>query len=336
MMEPQRLSSPGPIADHSWLPEGFVAGQPLPATILGGVTDLSDQARRDILGLIGPRPHHFLTTLLVTWLTIVGIIWLAVAIAEPVVSLLAIIAIATRQNLLGLLVHEQSHCLGWRAKWGDIVANVFAGWPLIVLSVEGYARVHLAHHKYYFTRDDPDFMRKNGPDWTFPMTLRHLARLCAADALGLNVLRFVKGKNTQSGGAVVRKPSVPGWVRLAYYAVAAVGLTYFQLWTIFLVYWVVPLVTVLQVIVRFGAICEHKYNVLSTDVVDSTPVIVPRWWERLLLPNLNFTYHIYHHLFPGVSYRYLPRVHAIFVREGLVAPGSVFHGYAAYIRRHVI
>jgi fatty acid desaturase len=67
-------------------------------------------------------------------------------------------------------------------------------------------------------------------------------------------------------------------------------------------------------------------------VAESTPIIIPRWWERLLLPNLNFTYHIYHHWYPRIPFIYLTDVHAIFDREGLVENKNVFHGYVPYLR----
>ncbi len=63
-----------------------------------------------------------------------------------------------------------------------------------------------------------------------------------------------------------------------------------------------------------------------------SPVIVNTWWEKLLLPNLNFTLHPYHHYFPAVSYSNLPRVHEIFMKEDLVNKGMFFKGYGAYWR----
>ena len=120
--------------------------------------------------------------------------------------------------------------------------------------------------------------------------------------------------------------------RLAFYAVAAIVLTATNLWAVFLIYWLLPLATVLQVIVRWGAICEHKYNLINPSLPESTPIIELRWWDKLLLPNLNFTMHIYHHWYPRVPYADLPRVHEIYKREGLVADENVFHGYWAYLR----
>ena len=75
---------------------------------------------------------------------------------------------------------------------------------------------------------------------------------------------------------------------------------------------------VLPVIVRFSAICEHKYNVLGGKLEESTATIILSWWERMLLPRLHFNYHIYHHYYPGVAFTNLPNVHALFEKEGLV------------------
>jgi fatty acid desaturase len=121
-------------------------------------------------------------------------------------------------------------------------------------------------------------------------------------------------------------------IRPLYYISWAILFFYFQIWHLFLLYWFLPFISFFQLIVRWGAICEHKYNVPSTDLVETTPIIILSWWERLLLPNLNFSYHLYHHFSPGISWSNLPKVHAIYAREGLVKDENVFHGYADYFR----
>jgi fatty acid desaturase len=121
-------------------------------------------------------------------------------------------------------------------------------------------------------------------------------------------------------------------VRPLYFVLVAATLTLTGAWGLFLLYWVLPIVTLSQVIVRWGALCEHKYNLPGASVAESTPLIVLSWWERLLLPNLNFAMHPYHHYFPGVSFSLLPRIHEIYCREGLVNQENVFRGYSAYFR----
>jgi len=302
-----------------------------PFGVLGDRQSLSSAVRSEIMTLTGPRPRPFLLTALYAWAVIIGVIWWAVEAQSAWVTLFAVVIVATRQNMLALLVHDQAHCLGFPARPGDLIANLLAGYPLLLLTVEGYAQVHLSHHKYFFTEKDPDFLRKSGPEWTFPMPGRRLGKLLLTDLLGLNVLRMIKGKKLQ-GEAFKRPHPTPKWVRLTFYACLAGVLTVTHAWGVFLTYWVVPLLTVFQVIVRWGAICEHKYNLPNASIAESSPIIVPRWWEKLLLPNLNFTLHPYHHFFPGVSFSALPKVHAIFCREGLTDDNHVFHGYASYLK----
>ena len=299
--------------------------------LLGERQALPTSARSEILALGGPRPWPFLRAAFFAWAVIFGAIWWAAVASSVWVSLLAVFIVATRQNVLGLLVHEQAHCLGFPARRGDLIANLLAGYPLLVLTVENYAQVHLSHHKYFFTDKDPDFLRKSGPDWTFPMSAWRFARLLLSDLVGLNVWRLLKGKRLE-GNAFKRPHPTPKWIRLTFYGAVAIALTATNTWHLFLLYWLLPLVTVFQVIVRWGGICEHKYNLRNASIGDSSPIIVPRWWQMLLLPNLGFTLHPYHHLFPGVSYSYLPRVHEIFCSVGLIDDTRVFHGYGAYLK----
>jgi fatty acid desaturase len=304
---------------------------PLPPAVKGDRQYLSAPAQSEIAALQGARPRAFTLQLVFAWLVIFGVIAWAVYLDTLWATIVAILVVATRHNVLGLLVHDQAHFLGYRGRYGDLVVDLFTAYPLIVLSVEGYAQVHLAHHRDYFGDSDPDFARKSGEEWSFPKTPLETAKLFLADLTGINTLRLIRGKRPASGNLpFVRRYPVPKWVRPLYFVLLAVALTVTGAWGLFLLYWVLPIVTVSQVIVRWGAICEHKYNLKGASVADSTPLIVLSWWERLLLPNLNFAMHPYHHYFPGVSFSLLPKIHEIYCREGLVNHENVFRGYRAY------
>ena len=306
---------------------------PLPLAVKGDKETLSQAVVAEISQLNGARPLAFTFQLVGAWAVILGIVLWATYVDAILATVIAIIVVATRHNVLGLLVHEQAHLLGYRGKYGDLLVNLFAAYPLLVLTVEGYAQVHLAHHRDYFSEKDPDFLRKSGEEWSFPKTPRETAKLFLADIVGINTLKLVRGK-TQSpqGFAFARRYRVPAWVRPIYFVVLAGVLTWTEAWGIFLLYWVLPILTVSQLIVRWGAICEHKYNLPGALVPESTPLILLGWWERLLLPNLNFAMHPYHHFFPGVSFSQLPKVHEIYCREGLINHENIFLGYAAYLR----
>lgn len=303
----------------------------LPPVLKGDNSNLSEQARNEIRALSGAKPLPFVLQVAGAWAVIIVTIALAIHIDKLWITLLALPIIATRFNILALLVHEQVHQLGLRGRYGDIVANILTAYP-IGITVEDYARVHLSHHKYYFTENDPDFSRKSGQDWTFPMPALHLTKLLLSDLCGLSFLKLLKGKQLENKQIYNRLHPSPKWLRPAFYIGLAALLTYFALWPIFLIYWLLPLLTIFPLIVRFGAVCEHVYGKYKAGIIESSPLIMPRWWEKLLLPNLNFTLHAYHHFFPGISWSHLPKVHKIFERENLVNEEAKFYGYWMYLK----
>lgn len=291
--------------------------------------ELTDQVNQ----LAGPRPVSFTITLLSAWAVIFGAIGLAQWIGTWWAALGAILIVATRMNVLALLVHDQVHLLGYRHRFGDLLVNLFCAYPLVILTVEDYAQIHLAHHRDYFTPDDPDHMRKSGPEWSFPKSRPEFLKIALRDVLGLNILALARGKRERTGRIRFVRPGYnPKWLRPVYFLLVIALLIYTGTWQLALLYWVLPLLTVMQLIVRWGAICEHEYNREGAAVMETTPLIELRWWEKLLLPNLNFSLHIYHHYFPGVAFSRLPLIHRMFKAAGLVDEQAVFKGYGAYFR----
>jgi fatty acid desaturase len=123
------------------------------------------------------------------------------------------------------------------------------------ISLEGYRQIHLAHHRHYFTDDDPDYCRKHGSEWTFPKRATELITILLGDLLGRKVWQVNRGKQAAPPSGLRRRQGSRG--RVAYYAAFAGALTVLGVWPCFLLYWILPLLTVLQVIVRWGALCEH-------------------------------------------------------------------------------
>lgn len=308
------------------------AGRPLRPAVLGDARDLSPVSRREILALSGARPARFGLELVWTWSVIGALIALGVNAHNVIVSAVCVLLIGTRQMALALLLHEQVHRLGWRSKYADWTINVFAVFPLFVTTVEDYAKVHLSHHKYCFTKDDPDFLRKAGDEWTFPMRPAKLLGIVARDITGMNIVRLIRGKTAHKTTEFTRRHPTPAWLRIGFFVAAASALTAVGGWSVFLVYWMLPILTVTQVMVRWIAICEHEYNVEHGIIAETTPLIVLRWWQKLLAPDLNFGLHAYHHMHPGVSFANLPKVHKIYQREGLVDESAIFRGQGAYLR----
>ena len=306
--------------------------KPLRPAVLADASALSPYARRQIMVLSGARPIRYAAELVFTWASIAAFIAAGVHFDSIIVTLLAIFLIGTRQMSLALLLHEQVHRLGLRSKYADWLINIFAVYPLFVTTVEDYAKVHLSHHKYCFTKDDPDFLRKAGEEWTFPKTAGQLLTIALRDLTAMNLVRLIRGKTAHKTEEFTRRNPSPKWLRIGFFIAAAAALTWLGGWTIFLVYWVIPAMTVTQLLVRWIAVCEHQYNVENGTIHETTPLIQLSWWQRLLMPDLNFGYHCYHHMHPGVSFSNLPKVHAIYQGEGLVDESAIFKGQGAYLR----
>ncbi len=305
---------------------------PLRPAVLAEASALSTDARREIMALSGARPARFVAELVFTWASIAAFIAAGVYVDNLAVTLFCIFLIGTRQMALALLLHEQVHRLGMRSKYADWFINVFAVYPLFVTTVEDYAKVHLSHHKYCFTQDDPDFLRKAGDEWTFPKSLGQLIMIAVKDLTAMNLVRLIRGKTAPRTDEFTRRNPSPAWLRIGFFVAAAGVLTALGGWTVFLIYWVVPAMTVTQLMVRWIAVCEHEYNIENGTIHETTPLIQLTWWQRSLMPDLNFGLHAYHHMHPGVSFANLPKVHQIYKREGLVDESAIFHGQGAYLK----
>ena len=155
--------------------------QPLPPALRGDKQALSAEGRKEHNSLSRRSPRAFLTQLFLAWAVIIAVIALAVDLNTICMTLLAVVVVATRQNILGLLIHEQTHCLGFKSKQGDLLVNLLTAYPMLLVTLEGYAQVHLSHHRFYFSEKDPDILRKTGPEWTFPMPAKQLLRLFVTD-----------------------------------------------------------------------------------------------------------------------------------------------------------
>lgn len=282
--------------------------------------------------LSGDRPLRFCTELAFAWLLIAVFIVVGLYADNAAVTLLCIFLISTRQMVLALLLHEQVHRLGLRSRYADWLVNMFAVYPLFVTSVESYAKVHLSHHKYFLTKQDPDFIRKSGDEWTFPKPFRKFLILVARDITAMNVVGFIRGKSGFSTDEFTRRHPTPKLLRISFFITVAAVLTAAGGWKVFLIYWVIPALTFFQLMVRWIAVSEHQYNIENGSVHQTTPLVKLTWWQQILTPDLNFGLHAYHHIHPGVSFANLPKIHQIYVQDGLVNERAIFYGQGQYLR----
>jgi fatty acid desaturase len=91
----------------------------------------------------------------------------------------------------------------------------------------------------------------------------------------------------------------------------------------YLVLWVLPLVTVVQAILRLRAIAEHGATTdFSSPLTAARTNVAPAWIEWLIFPH-HVNYHVEHHLYASVPHYNLRAVHDEMVKRGVLDGAEV-------------
>jgi fatty acid desaturase len=255
---------------------------------------------------------------------------------------LSVLAIGVQQHALFILAHDAAHYRLFRSRGlNDAVGRAIgmAGG----ISMCTYRVIHRLHHNNLYTEEDPDTAIHGG----YPRGVAYLWKKLAQDLAGLNAWKTFAyffgapalNRDTQRAARPLddTSPALRAaarrdrWLVVAFHAAAPL-----VAWSLggavalvqYLVLWVLPMLTVLQPILRLRAIAEHG---AVTDL--SSPLTAARsnrttgtWGNRvgraLLFPH-HVNYHLEHHLYPAVPHYRLPALHALLQEKGALAGAEV-------------
>src|SRR5258708_32044453 len=116
--------------------ELYEIGTPLPAALKVSRAELPEDVLKAIRPLMRPDPRGYFLQWLAAWLSIVVAIGAAIHFDNVYLTAAVIFFVATRQNLLALLMHEQTHWLGSRSNWADYFCELLVAYPPMV-TLEG-------------------------------------------------------------------------------------------------------------------------------------------------------------------------------------------------------
>lgn len=223
--------------------------------------------------------------------------------------IVSVFFIGARLLALGLLMHESVHGLiSKNTTVNDVLAEVFCAWPLFI-SMRSYRIKHLAHHRYLNTDEDPDYIAKHDENWKFPMSAKKFFSIILVQFSGLGVFETLK---VMSGKQVKRKkeptPIAYTIARISFYIVVFGIFLYFNQGMWLLLYWIIPFATWTQVANRLRRIAEHS-SIEGMDHSMQTRTTKHNWFIRLFFAPKNISLHNEHHLYPGVPYYHLPKLH---------------------------
>ncbi len=256
--------------------------------------------------------------------------------------ILSIIAIGIAQHGIFILAHEAAHYRLFANRAVNDAAGRLIGMAGGV-SMCTYRVTHRLHHNNLYTTQDPDTAIHGG----YPRGKAYLVKKLLQDISGLNAWKtyaYFFGSPAINDDAPDRinplndtSPQLRAaarqdrWCVVAFHIVAPLlvfasagwmGLAWYA------VLWLLPLLTVLQPILRLRAICEHG---AVTDL--SSPLTAARsnnttgnalnWLGRTLLFPHHVNYHLEHHLYPAVPHYHLPRLHQLLREKGALAGAEV-------------
>ena len=266
---------------------------------------------------------------------------LAVYFYEPSVLTFcfAFLFIGRQQLALAILMHDGAHRRLYKsAAANDYISQFLLGAPLL-FSMYSYKHLHLKHHQDPLVADDPDISLIGG----YPISKMSFARKLLRDASGFSYFKFIRyfihmaRKPKSPDTTQLNKPTVPRANDKISFPVIAASIVIMQalLLSVFialgsgwmyLALWILPAITVLQVLLRIRGVAEHAgYQPNPNQMVNARTVINPI--QTFLFAPHNVNYHIEHHVYPSIPYFNLPQVHQLLRSRGSLPDANIFYGY---------
>jgi fatty acid desaturase len=277
-----------------------------------------------------------------TWPIVADVVVIALAAAvalafwpNVLVIVPCVILIGTRQHALFVIAHDAAHYLLLEnRRLNDLLGRACA--TVQGLSMCTYRIIHRLHHNNLYGELDPDTALHGG----YPRGRGYLIRKLLKDLTGFTAWKtyayFLGGApalNTRTNVALRPLDDTSAKLRdearadrntvIGFHIALLVVFAWSGYLIQYLVLWILPLVTVVQAILRLRAIAEHGATTdFSSPLTAARTNVCPAWLGWLIFPH-HVNYHIEHHLYASVPHYNLPRLHAEMAERGVLDGAEV-------------
>ena len=277
-----------------------------------------DLNKKELKSLYKTSPSVHALNLIANW-AIIGItIALCIRYFHPLLYVGAITVIGARMHALAILMHDAAHYRFLKNKvWNDRITNIVSMYPLFT-SIEKYRPNHLRHHMNLNTEEDPDWFAKLGKkEFVFPKTKREFVFTVLSYFFLIQGLKdaiwFIKRFNP------VTKKKSSFWnkygLNLLFWTLLISILTLMAWWKYYLIFWVVPYFSTFFMFQYVRSVAEHFGELSYEDLLSSTRTTLATPFEKFLFAPHNVGFHLEHHLYPGVPFYNLPKLHRLLMAE---------------------
>jgi fatty acid desaturase len=245
-----------------------------------------------------------------------------------------VVLIAPLQHALFVLAHDAAHYRLYQTHWlNDLVGRSIG--TVVGVSMCTYRVIHRLHHNHLYGPQDPDIALHGG----YPRGRAYLAKKLAKDLAGLTAFKTYAyffgapalNTDTSKAGRPLNDTSPhlriaarrDRWTVLGFHFVVPIA-AFFGGWGWqYLVLWALPLLTLLQAILRLRAICEHgAVSDFSSPLTAARTNVAPPWMRYVLFPH-HVNFHVEHHLYPAVPHYNLPLLHVALKSHGILQGAEI-------------
>ena len=250
--------------------------------------------------------------------------------------ILAVMIIGSRQLGLAILMHDGAH----RALFANNFLNEKIGYWVcgapILADMFAYRHYHLMHHRHTQTDKDPD-LNLSKP---FPTSIRSIIRRIFRDITGQTGIKSIYNQVTTSfklafdddaidslnkqpqsfKGNSISEPIVANLVLFVIMWVAGD-------WWWWFAFWLLPLVTWFQLVVRIRSMAEHAATDFSDNELQNVRTTYANPLIRIFLAPYWVNYHLEHHLIMHVPCWRLKKVHSLLLEKGYADKMKVSQNY---------
>jgi fatty acid desaturase len=227
---------------------------------------------------------------------------------------------------ISLFAHEAVHqTLARNGRWNALLGAACA--IPVLQNCSAYTVLHLRHHQHLGEDGDPDHYAAY-TRWTWLIFTMNWFRLLIGYPIyivAIPILGWRHGTARQRVGIALEFAAAVLLVTAALLAPLPAGLLLHG--------WLIPMLLI-NFMVNIRGMSQHTLLGESTDEVRGTRSILTSRLIAFFMCNEN--YHLEHHLYPGVPWYHLPRVHAA-LRGELIARGAPYiRSYTAFVREFIV